>query len=64
MAIYRLDDETPRIAPTAWVAEDAQVMGRVELQDGASVWFGSRSVPMSRSDTRSCCMAARSARAR
>ena len=40
MAIYRLDDETPRIAPTAWVAEDAQVMGRVELQDGASVWFG------------------------
>ena len=40
MAIYRLDDETPRIAPTAWVAEDAQVMGHVELQDGASVWFG------------------------
>lgn len=40
MAIYRLDDETPRIAPTAWVAEDAQVMGRIELQDDASVWFG------------------------
>ena len=40
MAIYRLDDETPRIAPTAWVAEGAQVMGHVELQDGASVWFG------------------------
>ena len=40
MAIYRLDDETPRIAPTAWVADSAQVMGHVELQEGASVWFG------------------------
>jgi carbonic anhydrase/acetyltransferase-like protein (isoleucine patch superfamily) len=40
MAIYRLDDETPRIAPSAWVADSAQVMGRVELQEGASVWFG------------------------
>ena len=40
MAIYRLDDETPRIAPTAWVADGAQVMGHVELQEGASVWFG------------------------
>ena len=40
MAIYRLDDETPRIAPTAWVADGAQVMGHVELQGGASVWFG------------------------
>ena len=40
MAIYRLDDETPRIAPTAWVADGAQVMGHVELEEGASVWFG------------------------
>jgi carbonic anhydrase/acetyltransferase-like protein (isoleucine patch superfamily) len=40
MAIFRLDDETPRIAPTAWVADSAQLMGRVELQEGASVWFG------------------------
>jgi carbonic anhydrase/acetyltransferase-like protein (isoleucine patch superfamily) len=40
MAIYRLDNETPRIAATAWVAESAQVMGNVELLDDASVWFG------------------------
>ena len=40
MAVYRLDDDTPRIAASAWVADSAQVMGNVELQDGASVWFG------------------------
>ena len=40
MAIYRLDDDIPRIADTAWVADSAQVIGRVELQEGASVWFG------------------------
>ena len=41
MAIYSLDNHTPRIAPTAWVADSAQVMGNVELLDGANVWFGS-----------------------
>lgn len=40
MAIYRLGDDTPRIAPTAWVAESAQVIGRVALGEGASVWYG------------------------
>ena len=40
MAIYQLDDDIPRIADTAWVADSAQVIGRVELHDGASVWFG------------------------
>jgi carbonic anhydrase/acetyltransferase-like protein (isoleucine patch superfamily) len=40
MAIFQLEDEVPRIAPTAWVAESAQVIGRVELADEASVWFG------------------------
>ena len=40
MAIYQLDDDIPRIADTAWVADSAQVIGRVELQEGASVWFG------------------------
>ena len=40
MAIYRLDDDIPRIADTAWVADSAQVIGRVELQEGASVWYG------------------------
>jgi carbonic anhydrase/acetyltransferase-like protein (isoleucine patch superfamily) len=40
MAIYQLDDDSPRIAPTAWVADSAQVIGRVELAEGASIWFG------------------------
>ena len=40
MAIYQLGDDVPRIAPTAWVADSAQVMGRVHLGDGASVWYG------------------------
>lgn len=40
MAIYQLGDDAPRIAPTAWVADSAQVIGRVTLGDGASVWYG------------------------
>ena len=38
MAIYQLGDDAPRIAATAWVADNAQVIGRVELADDASVW--------------------------
>lgn len=40
MAIYQFGDDAPRIAPTAWVAESAEVIGRVELGDQASVWYG------------------------
>ncbi len=40
MAIYRLGDDAPRIHPTAWVADSADVIGRVELAEDASVWFG------------------------
>ncbi|MBT9506442.1 gamma carbonic anhydrase family protein [Rhodoferax sp.] len=40
MAIYELDGVTPRMAESTWVADSAQVMGNVELADGASVWFG------------------------
>ena len=40
MAIYELDKFTPQMAPTAWVADSAQVIGNVELADGASIWFG------------------------
>lgn len=40
MAIYQLGDDAPRIAPTAWVADSAQLIGRVQLADGASVWYG------------------------
>jgi carbonic anhydrase/acetyltransferase-like protein (isoleucine patch superfamily) len=39
MAVYRLGDETPRIADSAWVADSAQVIGAVELADDVGVWF-------------------------
>lgn len=39
MAIYQLDDDVPQIHPSAWVAEEAQVMGNVSLAEGSSVWF-------------------------
>jgi carbonic anhydrase/acetyltransferase-like protein (isoleucine patch superfamily) len=40
VAIYQLGDDAPRIAATAWVADNAQVIGRVELADDASIWYG------------------------
>ncbi len=40
MAIYQLGDHIPRIASGAWVADSAQVIGRVALADGSSVWYG------------------------
>ena len=40
MAIYRLADAEPRIAPGAWVADSASVLGRVVLAEGASIWYG------------------------
>ena len=40
MAIYELDGIAPRIDESAWVADSAQVMGNVELAEGASIWFG------------------------
>jgi carbonic anhydrase/acetyltransferase-like protein (isoleucine patch superfamily) len=39
MSIHELDGERPDIHPDAWVAPGAQVMGRVTLGAGASVWF-------------------------
>lgn len=40
MAIYALNEVSPHIAPTAWVADEAVVIGNVQLDAGASVWFG------------------------
>ncbi|WP_416548266.1 gamma carbonic anhydrase family protein [Limnohabitans sp. DCL3] len=40
MAIYQLDAQTPHIADSAWVADNAQVMGAVHIAADASVWFG------------------------
>jgi carbonic anhydrase/acetyltransferase-like protein (isoleucine patch superfamily) len=40
MAIYQLGDASPDIAASAYVAETSAVIGKVTVQDGASVWFG------------------------
>ncbi len=40
MALYALDGLRPEMAPTAWVADSAQVMGQVTLAADSSVWFG------------------------
>lgn len=38
--ICELDGIAPQIAPDAWVAPDANLIGRVVLEAAASVWFG------------------------
>ncbi len=38
--IYALDDILPVIDPEAWVADDANLIGRVVIGAMASVWFG------------------------
>ncbi|MEM1139105.1 MAG: gamma carbonic anhydrase family protein, partial [Pseudomonadota bacterium] len=42
MPLYSLDDVAPEVPENNryWVAPDAQVMGRVKLEEDASVWFG------------------------
>tara|TARA_R110000787_G_scaffold20888_1_gene62182 strand:- start:747 stop:1265 length:519 start_codon:yes stop_codon:yes gene_type:complete len=38
--IYALDGIAPQIDQGAWVAPDANLIGKVVLEAGASVWFG------------------------
>lgn len=40
MPTYRLGEDAPDLAPDAWVAPGAHVIGRVRLAAQASVWFG------------------------
>lgn len=40
MTLYAFDGTTPDIAEDCWVAPDANLIGRVVLEAGASVWFG------------------------
>ena len=40
MAIYQLDNDLPTVHPSAWVADSAQVVGRITLAENASVWYG------------------------
>lgn len=39
MPLYRIGDSSPRIAPHAWVAPSADLVGDVRLGERASVWF-------------------------
>ena len=38
--IYALDGIRPQLHADTWVAQDANLIGRVVLEAGASVWFG------------------------
>mgnify|MGYP001195875600 CR=1 FL=1 len=40
MALYELDGHAPQMGERAWVADSAQVIGRVTLEADVSVWFG------------------------
>lgn len=40
MAVYELDGKSPQVAPSAWIADSAQVIGNVTLGPDSSVWFG------------------------
>lgn len=38
--IWDLDGHRPEIAADAWIAPNAQIIGKVVIEEGASVWFG------------------------
>jgi carbonic anhydrase/acetyltransferase-like protein (isoleucine patch superfamily) len=38
MAIYRIQGQTPDVHPSAYVADSADVIGQVTLNEGSSVW--------------------------
>ncbi len=38
--IYTLDGIAPEIAASAWVAPDANVIGKIVLESDVSIWFG------------------------
>jgi carbonic anhydrase/acetyltransferase-like protein (isoleucine patch superfamily) len=40
MAIYELDGHAPKLGKDVYVADSAQVIGKVTLEENASVWFG------------------------
>ena len=40
MALYKLGDISPTLAPSAYVAPNASIIGNAVLADHSSVWFG------------------------
>lgn len=39
MSLYQLEDRLPQIDPTAWVAPNAVLIGRIECAEQSSVWW-------------------------
>ncbi|MDH4395472.1 MAG: gamma carbonic anhydrase family protein [Limnobacter sp.] len=40
MAVYKIEDHTPQIDPSAYVAEMASVIGKVQMDEDTSIWDG------------------------
>lgn len=40
MPVYALGEDRPQINVDTWIAPDANLIGKVVLEEGASVWFG------------------------
>lgn len=40
MTIYSLDGVSPQIDEDSWIAPDANVIGKIVVEEGASIWFG------------------------
>ena len=38
--IFALDGFAPKLHPDTWVAHDANLIGKIVLEQGASIWFG------------------------
>ena len=41
MPLYEFESLAPKVAPSAWIADSAQVIGAVTIEDDSSIWFGS-----------------------
>ncbi len=39
MSVFKIDEKTPQIAPTAWIAANATVIGDVRLAADTSIWW-------------------------
>ncbi len=40
MPLYSFEDAKPDVAPTAWIAPTAVLVGNVTVEENASVWYG------------------------
>lgn len=40
MTLYALDGIAPDIAQDSWIAPDANLIGKIVVEEGGSVWFG------------------------